>query len=216
MVARTRLPKLSKAHIEQKVFAHSSKMPLKNQKQGDLLMKKIIALTLLLCTLVLMFSSCEAEPELAKPEDTNLEYWLLDIPDKKNWTQLTYQGRKTDRYLAQGYEAVVDENGDLCEPEQCVVYYVSNYPLLDLGITQKINCIVIRDPVVNIWGLTINSSSEEIIATLEQKGFTVSVSANRIVGDLGRYTIIAKSGESISINYEMPSIMAALWSIDFD
>ena len=178
-------------------------------------MKKLIALTLLLCTLSLMFSSCGNNVKIEKPEDTNLEYWILDILDTDNAILLKdFYG--SDLYLDSKYEPVVDENGDLCRPEQCIAYYVSNYPLKDLGITKKISSIVITDPTVNVWGLTINSSSEKIIATLEQKGFTVSVSADRILGDLGRYTIIAKSGESISINYEMPSIIAALWSIDFD
>lgn len=45
-------------------------------------MKKLIALLLLLCTLTLALSSCGGE-KIEKPEDTNLEHWLLDRPSKK-------------------------------------------------------------------------------------------------------------------------------------
>ena len=48
-------------------------------KNGKIKLNKtrIIALILLLCTVTLMFSSCGSE-KIEKPEDTNLEYWLLD------------------------------------------------------------------------------------------------------------------------------------------
>lgn len=175
-------------------------------------MKKLIALLLLLCTFTLMFSSCKVEPELAKPEDTNLEYWLLDKPDKKDWTKIG-----SDRYLAAGYEPAVDENGDLRRPEHSVVYYISNYPLADLGIVKRISRIEISDPNVYIWGLTLNSDREEIITALENNGFVVTSNDHRgVTGDNGRYRIVVRFNEGIFIHYETPSIIAALWSIDFD
>ena len=179
-------------------------------------MKKIVALILLLCTVTLMFSSCGSE-KIEKPEDTNLEYWLLDKPNKKEWTQLTYLERATDQYLAQGYEAVVDENGDVRRPESCVVYYIQNYPLADFGIAKRISRIEITDPNVYIWGLTLNSDREEIEATLRNNGFIVTSSDHMgVTGDNGRYRVTVRFEDGIYIHYETPSIIAALWSIDFD
>ena len=175
---------------------------------------RLIALMLLLCTAVLMFSSCTGE-KVDKPEDTNLEYWIGDTLNTDESTLLgTFD--VSEHYLDSKYEPIIDAEGGFSKPEHCVVYYYSNYPLLDLGISKRISAIIITDPEVNVWGLTINSTKEEIRNALEENGFIVSFSGNRIIGDLGRYTIIAIVGESISINYETPSIIAALWSIDLD
>ena len=130
-------------------------------------MKKIIALTLLLCTFLLMFSSCEAEPELAKPEDTNLEYWLLDSPDKKDFTFIYGIG-----YLSDKYKAIVNEDGSLSAPQEYISYSFHNYPTDEIG-EDRILKIVITDPDVSIWGLTINSTKEEIVETFKKMGFYI-------------------------------------------
>ena len=62
-------------------------------------MKKIVALILLLCTVTLMFSSCGSE-KIEKPEDTNLEYWLLDKLDTDSCTEIYSGGGGIDLLFA--------------------------------------------------------------------------------------------------------------------
>ena len=176
-------------------------------------MKKLIALLLLLCMFTLVLSSC-GEKKIEKPEDTNLEYWLLDFVDKENLT-LIIDLYAEEHYLAKGYEPIIDENGDLQPPEKCVMYYAMNYPLLDLGI-KAISTIIITDPEVYVWGLTINSTKEEVQSVLENNGFVVSSSGDKIIANFGRYKIGVRIGKRIIVGYNPPSIIAALWSIDFD
>ena len=153
-------------------------------------MKKIVALILLLCTVTLMFSSCGSE-KIEKPEDTNLEYWLLDRPNKKEWTQID-----SDRYLATGYEATVDENGDLCAPQEAVLYYIDHYPISEIGF-KRIDGFLITDPDVYVWGLTINSTKEEVVETLSKLGFLVDTNDKVCSGEMGSYRFRLTYGESL-------------------
>ena len=139
-------------------------------------MKKTVVLLLLLCIFALMFSSCSVYPELPMPKDTNLEYWLLYNPYNKNWTELPngywmedFYGKS---YLAQGYEPIIDEDGNLSAPEHCVIYSTGNYPLSDKGV-KRIMSIRITDPQVSVFGLTINSTREEIDEVMTKNGFEV-------------------------------------------
>ena len=147
------------------------------KNQGAFIMKKTVVLLLLLCIFAMIFSSCSVYPELPMPEDTNLEYWLLYNPYNKNWTELPngywmedFYGKS---YLAQGYEPVIDEDGNLSVPEHCVIYSTGNYPLIDMGV-KRITSISITDPQVSVFGLTINSTREEIDEVMTKNGFAVS------------------------------------------
>ena len=134
---------------------------------------KLIALLLLLCTVTLMFSSC-ARKKVDKPTDTNLEYWLLDKPDLSGLIEIESNHPCTESFLAKGYEAITDEKGMLTAPNEAVVYDVEVYPYKDLNRgTKRVACIRITDPNVCVWNLTINSSREEIIETLEAIGYEI-------------------------------------------
>lgn len=124
-------------------------------------MKKIITLVLLLCTLLLLLSSCGAQPAIAKPEDTNIEYWLLEEPVKDNMTEVLSNHMQV-RYMAAGY---TEESKD-----GCVYYETHRYSNKVIG-THKIDVIIIEDPEVTMWGIDINSTHEEVKAALSEVGF---------------------------------------------
>ena len=165
-------------------------------------MKKLIAIILLLCTFTLMFSSCEAEPELAKPEDTNLEYWLLDSPNRKEWTKL-YGDILTNTYLASGYEPILNEYGNWDSPKQAVVYFTENYPIEEIGI-KKITGIFITDPEIHVWGLTVNSTREEVVEVMEKMGFEERhLGSNIYSGNKGQYEVVFRfDSKKIEIRYQ--------------
>ena len=168
---------------------------------------KLIALLLLLCTLTLIFSSC-ARDKIDKPEDTNLEYWLLDKPNKKEWTELSNSHWLDDNhYLAKGYDPIIDENGNRSAPEQSVIYTVSRYPLIYLGI-KKITHIKITDPSVYVWGLTVNSTREEVEKVMTGLGFTPSMNNNEIYAtNNGNYSFTFRyDSKTMEIGYSTTSI----------
>lgn len=179
-------------------------------------MKKLIALLLLLCTLTLALSSCGAEPELSKPEDTNLEYWLLDRPNKKEWTELPNSHWLDDKdYLASGYELIIDENGNLSKPEKYIMFTVGNYPLHDLGV-KRITTIRITDPDVYIWGLNINSSRDDVKSTLDKNGFIKNYdSEKKYVANSGNYDITVEYGSMIKIVYKMTSVLEQILVMEY-
>ena len=172
-------------------------------------MKKIIALTLLLCTLTLLLSSCGSNKDvkIEKPEDTNLEYWLLDRPDKNNWIKLD---SPSDAYLAQGYEAIIDENGEKSLPEQAVFFYLSHYPTAEIGI-KIIDSIHITDPNVYVWGLTFNSTKEEIKEVMKVMGFNVEIGKYHCTAEKDNYRFIIRYGKKIEIYYRQFSIINSIY-----
>ena len=178
-------------------------------KNGNIKTKatKLIALLLLLCTLTLMLSSCGGE-KIEKPEDTNLEYWLLDRPNKKEWTELSNSHWLDDRYyLASRYEPIIDENGNLSKPTKHVLYVVGDYPLDDLGV-KRITAIYITDPDVYVWGLTINSSRDEVKSILNKNGFIKHQDTDdKYIVRKENYTVIVEYGHIIKIMYSTTSLI---------
>ena len=179
-------------------------------------MKKLIALTFLLCSFALLLSSCGSsnDVKIEKPENTNLEYWLLDSPYNKEWVELPNSHWLDDRdYLAKGYDPIVDDNGNLSKPEKYVMYTVGNYPLYDFGV-KKIRTITITDPDVYVWGLTINSTRDEVISTIEQHGFIKQYDNDgRFTARNGNYMIAVQYNKSIQISYVMSSIIEKIYTL---
>lgn len=168
-------------------------------------MKKIITLILLLCTFTLLLSSCGSN-KIEKPEDTNLEYWLLDKPDIDNWTKVAFETE--NMYLAKGYKgSTTYENGETSIPECYVAYYVNKYPYTDLG-SSKITKIKITDPGVSVWGLNINSTREEIIAVAERLNCKLNTEdENRITFIFEKIWVTVQYGDFIEINAHVPTFM---------
>ena len=169
-------------------------------------MKKLIALTLLLCTLALMFSSCSNYVTIEKPTDANFEYWLLDSPNKKSFTYIDGIG-----YLSNNYEPIINEDGSLCAPQEYVSYWFENYPFWEVGI-DKIMCINITDPNVSVWGLTINSTKEEFVDTFSRMGFDIDgPGKSRCFARYGNIEIIFYYNERIRIDYDVISIVNTIY-----
>ena len=164
---------------------------------------KIIALLLLVCTVTLMFTSCTSD-KIDKPKDTNLEYWILDKLDTDGCTELS-KGNKVYHYLAKGYEAETDENGNLVAPEAAVTYLVRKYPYRDWGALWRISCITITDPNVFVWGLNKNSTREEFISVMTDLGFELKGENEKtITYSLNRNIINLCYGRSLQIWYNIP------------
>ena len=100
---------------------------------------------------------------VAKPEDTNLEFWITeratyqDFIDK-GCTEIPGMFGGSE-FLDSRYEAV-NQGSMLSVPDVHVTYIVTGYP--DVLDESAITSIEITDPIITVYGLTINSTKTEI------------------------------------------------------
>ena len=132
----------------------------------------IIALIMTCAFLV----SCTGTKNLPKPDDFTLDFWLLDdVTDTDISEFFAMEGRfGCIEILGRGYEAEInEENHRFDYPEYYVSYILTPYPdyaSQGLFVTQ----IIVADPDVTLYGLSINSSVEEFDAVFEEMGFELS------------------------------------------
>ena len=109
-----------------------------------------------------------------------------------------------DQYYGSEYIPEITEGNMQIDPEYCVIYTVTAYP--DYMFNNRyVTGIYITDPKIEIYGLTINSSKEDIIKTLKKKGFIVK-EGNGVTAKRGKFTINFYDN-SISIRAEKSNIM---------
>ena len=108
--------------------------------------------------------------------ETNLEFWICDNVDGFDFSE--YQPRfglmGGWEYYGKGYVPSIDEDGIQIDPAHCVIYTVTAYPDYASG-KQHITRITITDPNIQIWGLTVDASSTDIMTVMEQHGFRHSI-----------------------------------------
>ena len=127
--------------------------------------KYIIGATIFVLLLVACSSNKkDSDIYLDRPEDTNLEFWItqkvsFEDLDNKGCTYLPgWMG--AGEYLDSRY--VADTSGEMAvAPDIHVTYLVTGYP--DLLDDNAITHIDITDPSITVYGLTINSTDNDII-----------------------------------------------------
>ena len=97
------------------------------------------------------------------PKDTNLEFWIDQGANDIDYSQYAEYGHRT--YLGTGYTL---EGNEL--PKHYVLYTISPKSVLH---RDRIHQIQITDPAVKLYGLSLDSSKEEIVSTMETEGFNV-------------------------------------------
>ena len=139
-------------------------------------MKKFLPVLLYLC-IFLLLAGC-ANSSAGKP-DTNLEFWIAD-----NVTNFDFSGYQEKyglfggrEYYGSGYTPLTDADGQQQDPEHCVIYTVTAYP--DYSSRKShITGIYITDPAVKVFGLSRNSTQEEIKTTMQDNGFRLQTNEN--------------------------------------
>lgn len=134
-------------------------------------MKKLYILLLILSLISL--SGCDFN-KLDTP-DTNLEFWIDEDVTKVDFSK--YQQKYTyddivgtESYYGSGYVPSLTKDGKQIDPEYCVIYAVAPYPEHITG-RKHIVGITITDPSIEFYGITINSSFEEVELALKEHGF---------------------------------------------
>ena len=133
-------------------------------------MKKI--LVLVLAVVMLFLCGCgKQDKKIEKPQDTNLELWILQ--DVKDFDFSSFTNQIYDVgvriYYGSKYKVEKNEQGQMIDPTECVKYSITAYPDYADGGSYVTN-IVITDPTIVLFGLTINSTFEEFDAVFEEYG----------------------------------------------
>lgn len=134
-------------------------------------MKKMKPLCLIL---LLATQSCTSIVNLylEKPTNTNLKYWITERVSSQDLLDngCTYLPGwfGAEEYLDSKYEPIQEEGRMATAPDIHVTYLITGYPdtLDDRAITR----ISITDPTIIVYGLTMDSSSEDIANRMKQVG----------------------------------------------
>lgn len=147
-------------------------------------MKKVLLIFLMILTFGLYGCS---KNELPDP-NTNLEFWITENVDDVDWSnyQMKYGMMGGNMYYGTGYVPTLDEYNQQVDPEQCVIYTVTSYPDYS-NKAQHITYIEITDPSIVFYGLSLNSTDEEIMEIMGNMDF--------VFQELGGDTLVAKKGK---------------------
>lgn len=153
-------------------------------------MKKLIALTLAVVALLCCLIGCNQDDinDLSEPP-SNLEFWIAENVDDVDFSkyQIKYGRMGGTDYYGTGYVPTIDEEGQQVDPEHCVLFTVTSYPDYS-SKSQHITYISITDPSIEVYGLTINSTQEEIRYQMEEKN-------SYVIEELGGNTLVARKGD---------------------
>ena len=155
-------------------------------------MKKTLSLVLALITLLFCLVGCNNDDidDFSQPT-SNLEFWIAENVDDVDFSkyQIKYGMMGGTEYYGTGYVPTIDEEGQQVDPEHCVLFTVTSYPDYS-SKSQHITYISITDPAIEVFGLTINSTQEEILYQMEEKsGYAIEkLGGNTLVARKGDYT----------------------------
>ena len=142
--------------------------------------------------------------KLAKPE-TNLEFWIGENVDDVDFSsyQMKYGMFGGNMYYGTGYVPTLDESEQQVDPAHCVIYTVTSYPDY-INKAQHVTRIEITDPEIELYGLSINSSKEDIKNVMKEQGFTVIEGEYGITAQKGKFTFdFNKRSNCITIRVEV-------------
>jgi hypothetical protein len=160
---------------------------------------KQIALLLVLMMILFILSSCSWFKTIpARPEDTNLEFWITQDVSKIDFSRyreiVGWFGAK--QYYGSGYMPETDENGYEADPEYYVKYLITAWPdYADGG--KYITLIEFTDPKVKLYGLTVDSSLDEFEQIFSKMRYDITKDSSQT------YERISASKKGISFSLEI-------------
>lgn len=163
--------------------------------------KKLIFFLIFPCAIILILCIRNRIPK----KDTNLEFWIAENVENVDFSNYQEKfglmgGRE---YYGTGYVPTTNEYGEQADPEACVIYTVTSYPDY-ISNKRHITRISITDPSVTVYGLTINSSADEVETIMKSHGFK-KPSGQRRTYTKGKVSI-RFSQEAIHINVKVSNV----------
>jgi hypothetical protein len=159
---------------------------------------------LLLSFLALLLPSCEGTVYLAKPNDTNLEYWITEDVSGKSFSsyEQQYGWFGAQVFYGKGYVPVRNADREVMEePEVYVLYTVTSYPDFS-DARQCVTDIQVRDPAITFYGLSLSSSYADFDAAFRKRGFQVNEetsSKDSHTAKRGRLTVWFQQGTAFGL-----------------
>lgn len=131
----------------------------------------------------------------SRPEDRSLEFWICDDATKIDWSgHEEISGWFGAReYLGAGYRTAGGER-----PLARVSYILTAWPDYSDGgsyITQ----ILITDPAVSVYGLTVDSLPEEFEEVMESMGYKVEQVSGGLRAVKGDFTFSLRAGDEYNV-----------------
>ena len=129
------------------------------------------------------------------PKDTTLEFWITEDVNYQDWSghDEIYGWMGAREFLGSGYKKITDTDGLDQHPEHYVSYVITAWPdYADGG--EFVTDIIITDPAVSVYGLTIASTYEEFDAVFKPLGYELYWSDSEI-----RTRIARKDGISFRL-----------------
>ncbi len=111
--------------------------------------------------------------DISMPPDTDLDLWILqDVSDLDlSGYPVLWDSGIAGEYYGKGYDLELDEYGHYVTEKQNVTYYLSPWPdISDEG--KYVTRIVITDPEVRIYGLTLGSRTSDFEKVISENGYT--------------------------------------------
>lgn len=137
-----------------------------------------------------------------EPASEDLEFYITqDVGDVDFSSHAEIYGWFGAReFLGRGYETVPDEDGNPSYPEHYVSYVIGAYPDESDG-GEFVTSIVITDPQVKYYDLTVNASAEAFRETFEGLGYAVEISVNAngevFSAKKGNLSVYLRRGEDV-------------------
>ena len=179
-------------------------------EKENFMMKRISRriLTVILAAMLLLTLFGCGENGFEKPE-TNLEFWICDNEDDIDLSncKARYGMMGGQEYYGSAYTPTINEDGEQTDPEECVIYTITSYPDYS-DKTQRITRITITDPAVNVYGLTVKSTADEIETAMKKYGFK-TVEAGAAWNPDNPYGLLYKKGK-INLNFYDNRIIIAV------
>jgi len=169
---------------------------------------KLVSMVMLAVFCVIILASCGSSETLPKPDDFALDFWLLDdVTDTDISDFFSMEGRfGCIEILGRDYEAVInEENNRFDYPKHYVSYILTAYPDYaseGLFVTE----IIVADPAVTLYGLTVNSTIEEFDTVFSEMGYELSnleFHENIRVAEKGKITVRFLQGSTLSFTAEV-------------
>lgn len=135
-------------------------------------MKRIETSIVLISLLATVSCANSVNLFLEKPSDTNLDYWITERVTGQylldNGCTFLPGWFGAEEYLDSKYEPIQEEGRMAVAPDIHVTYLITGYP--DTLDGRAITRISITDPTTTVYGLTMNSSSEDIVNRMKKIG----------------------------------------------
>lgn len=136
------------------------------------------------------------------PASDDLEFYITQNVGNVDFSDYAeiYGWFGAREFLGKGYETVPVDGSTPVHPEHYVSYVIGAYPDESDG-GQFVTMIVITDPQVEYYNLTVNSSAEAFRETLEGLGYTVKISINSngeiFSAEKGNLSVYLYRGENV-------------------